>query len=421
MTKPKTSNIIRYGLTFAAIFFLLCACAKQDGFPAAPEEEKDMFEAPFGWAVCNSLTTSGDFNLTGGGDGTRIILKSNGEDMKDAVSTAIKNYDVIVLDGSNGDFLLSEAINLTGVDYKTIFGINNAVLKSIFYITPEMKKDFDAIDVENTGSETLNPPIKDVNGISCNTMRAYNYNNIIAKYRPDDTKEKWANSGAFTLNGCKNWIIRNITMTGPGSISSSHTIDVVTLSKGCKHIWVDHCTISDGADGNFDINTESDFITVSNCKFDYTERSYGHRLCSLIGANVNDKDQGHLNVTFARCCWAANGDYGVARQPMVRYGHVHVFNCYYPVKKGGTLMHARDGSNMLVEGNYFENVSSFFSSDLSDNYIVRNNHYNGDPAEKRKGDVTIPYKYTIVPATDVPALVQGKAGATLNLKNNDLF
>jgi len=382
--------------------------------------DKNIFTTAFGWATCTSLSTSDDYQLTGGGNGKRVILKSNGADMKDIISEAILNNDVIVLDGSKGDFMLSQAIELTKVNNKTVFGINNAVLKSTFFITDAMKADFDAIDIEHSGAKRLNPPARDVNGVKCNTIRALNYNNIITRHT-GDSLELWAKSGALWMNGCENWIIRNITMTGPGSISTSHTGDVITLQKGCRHIWVDHCTITDGADGNFDITSESDFITVSYCKFDYTERSYAHRLCSLIGGNVNDKDPGHLNVTFARCCWASNEHYGVPRQPMVRYGHVHVLNCYYPVKRSGTIMHARDGSNMLVEGNFFEKATRFFADSLSANYIVRDNLFDGDLSEKRKGTVEIPYGYKVLPTKDVPSVVLGKygAGATLDLKKDD--
>lgn len=405
-------------LTFSAILGLN-GC--NENLCDARTKKSDDLDKPFGWVTCTSLTKAGDYTLTGGGDGRRVVLKSNGEDMSDAIESAIINYDVIVLDGSAGDFMMSRAVELNGIDNRTIFGINNAVLKSIFHITAAMKADFDAIDVEHSGHQKLNPKVKDIYGLPCSNMRTVNYHNIIGKYT-EDPEEKWLKSGMLWLQGCNNWIIRNITMIGPGSISSGHTGDVITLSKKCTHFWVDHCTITDGADGNFDINTESDFITVSYCKFDYTERSYGHRLCALIGANANTNDPGHLNVTYVRCCWASNADYGVSRQPMVRYGHVHVLNCYYPVVRDGTLMHARDGSNMLVEGNYFENVSRFFGDSLAANFIVRCNRYNGDKTPIVKGNVEVPYKYEILPIDKVPEVVLGKmgAGATLDLNENSL-
>ena len=63
------------------------------------------------------------------------------------------------------------------------------------------------------------------------------------------------------------------------------------------HIWIDHCDISDGTDGNLDINGGSDFVTISWTKFHYTPRTddggsdstgaNGHRFSNLIGSADN--------------------------------------------------------------------------------------------------------------------------------------
>ena len=42
---------------------------------------------------------------------------------------------------------------------------------------------------------------------------------------------------------------------------------------GAQHVWFDHCDVSDGTDGNLDIVTELDFVTVSWTKFHYSPRS----------------------------------------------------------------------------------------------------------------------------------------------------
>ena len=44
-------------------------------------------------------------------------------------------------------------------------------------------------------------------------------------------------------------------------------------SCGAQHVWFDHCDVSDGTDGNLDIDNGADFITVSWTKFHYTPRT----------------------------------------------------------------------------------------------------------------------------------------------------
>lgn len=124
-------------LAFAAVF---CAQAQLSPYD---------LNAPFGWAVCTSLTSGDDYTLTGGGNGTSIILKSDGGDMRTSIDNAIKNYDVIVLDGSAGDFMVSSSLSLKNINNKTIVGINNARLCTQFHVTDEIKADLDSVGVKN--------------------------------------------------------------------------------------------------------------------------------------------------------------------------------------------------------------------------------------------------------------------------------
>ena len=144
------------------------------------------------------------------------------------------------------------------------------------------------------------------------------------------------NAGIFLLKGSDNVIIRNLTLCGPGAydIDANYSDNICLV--GAKNVWVDHCDIQDGIDGNFDIVEGSDHICVSWTRFRYlleplaggSGGSNDHRNCNLIGNSNNtaDLDEGHLNCTFI-CCWWDEGC--VERCPRVRFGNVHVVNCLY--------------------------------------------------------------------------------------------
>ena len=102
--------------------------------------------APLGWATCASLT-GGSYPLKGGGNGSMIRLTSNGGDMWRAIADAIAQNDVIVLDGQNGDFVLSRSIKVKNSRNKTIVGINGARLCTQFYVTPAIRAALDSVGV----------------------------------------------------------------------------------------------------------------------------------------------------------------------------------------------------------------------------------------------------------------------------------
>ena len=110
------------------------------------------YNYPFGWATCQSLTSGDSYSLTGGGDGSSTTLTATGADMRTAITNAIKSYDVVILDGSNGDFMVSKTIELKELNNKTIVGINNARICTQFYVTDEIKAALDNIGVKNMSS-----------------------------------------------------------------------------------------------------------------------------------------------------------------------------------------------------------------------------------------------------------------------------
>ncbi|MEX0331558.1 MAG: immunoglobulin domain-containing protein [Puniceicoccaceae bacterium] len=160
-----------------------------------------------------------------------------------------------------------------------------------------------------------------------------------------------ANSGwdsFIQFKNCHNIIIRHCNIGNSGS-------DGITIQDSSTNFWIDHCTLGDCGDGQIDIVRGSDFVTVSWCKFIYTDPSNEHRLPNLIGSSSElVEDAGHLRVTFHHNWWS---DLCHGRMPRVRFGQVHVYNNYYSIPDhGGYCIVAAWQSQLLVENNYFHLV-----------------------------------------------------------------
>ena len=374
---------------------------------------------PFGFCTRSSRTDANStYNVTGGGcysypvpsdfTGKVIVLKSNGEDMKSSIQKAIKQNDVIIFDGSNGDFIVSSNVNVEG-DNKTLLGINNARLCTQFHITPEI-----ITALNNAGVPHMNT--HEGGGILPNGQRVreeaeFNTRKMIIEFTGDNT-ENYRKSGILRVTK-ENIIIRNITFVGPGSIDVGGN-DLLSFN-GAKHCWVDHCSFSDGMDGNFDITQSSDFNTVSWCTFSYTERSYMHQNTNLIGYSDREPT-GFLNTTFAFNWWKQ----GCAqRMPMIRVGKIHMLNNYFSSTTATNCINPRKSSEVLIEGNYFEKgVRRYYSQKdaisvtWADSNFAEEPNQSGTPFSVGT-TITIPYEYTVAPYADVPATVKKHAGATL--------
>ena len=158
------------------------------------------------------------------------------------------------------------------------------------------------------------------------------------------------NSGILYLKG-NNLLLRNLTLIGPGAYDCNGW-DLLCLDKA-TNVWVDHCDFQDGCDGNFDIKSTSDNITVTWCRFRYLKEpkaggsggSDDHRFSNLVGSGSTDKpDDGTYNITYGFCWW----DEGCKqRMTRCRNALIHYLNCYW---------------NSSVADYYIgpENVSSYF-------------------------------------------------------------
>ena len=393
--------------TLAALFSLITVAADYDQ------------NKPFGFCTRSSRTDAAcTYNITGGGcysypipsdfKGKVIVLKSNGQDMKKDIQNAIKQNDVIIFDGSDGDFIVSSNIYVEGAN-KTLLGINNARLCTKWYVTNDIITALNKAGVPNMSTHDGGGMLP--NGQFVREEAEYNTRKIIIELTGDQS-ESYRRSGILTVRQ-ENIIIRNITFVGPGSIDVGGS-DLLSFN-GAKHCWVDHCAFSDGMDGNFDITVSSDFNTVSWCTFSYTERSYMHQNTNLIGYSDREPT-GFLNTTFAFNWW---GQGCVQRMPMIRVGKIHMLNNYFSCTTAGNCINPRKNSEVLIEGNYFEKgVRRYYSQNDAISVTWADSNHAEEPNKAGQPisigtPVTVPYDYSVAPYADVPAAVKKHAGATL--------
>ena len=224
-------------------------------------------------------------------------------------------------------------------------------------------------------------------------------------------------------NNKNNIVVRNLTITNPKGYGSEQ--DGVIISNGCKNIWFDHCTFLDCPDELFTVKGQCDWVTVSWCKFYYSDNYPKNNYGMLIGASDGSiGNRGKLHVTIHHSWFGKNIG---SRMPRVRFGRVHMFNNYLN-SKGKDCIRVALECEILTENNCFHSVRKpwFYyvkpgqikgtissSGDIFDN--VRG--WNASPKTKGKlaaeanGLNPPPYTYSLDPAEKVSALVTAGAGA----------
>ena len=237
----------------------------------------------------------------------------------------------------------------------------------------------------------------------------------------------------FTINGYNNIIIRNIrfSMTGvttrtdkPNVYSSTgdegrpqiltNGGDCIRLTGNCYNVWIDHCeffsedpaiqTNIDLYDGLIDITGTSYNVTVS---WNYM---HDHHKSHLVGSS--DTDNFDRRITFHHNYF----NNLKSRLPFYRFGKGHVFNNYY--YNTPSAINSRMEACLLIEKNYFENVSSKSVYDtgsilpgyaiLSDNLFVNSKA----PVISSCDSFVLPYSYNhvLTNASDVKNVVKNYAG-----------
>ncbi|MEN9308683.1 MAG: hypothetical protein RL173_2615 [Fibrobacterota bacterium] len=155
--------------------------------------------------------------------------------------------------------------------------------------------------------------------------------------------------GGFDIK-VSNIIIRNLAVWGPGANDIDGNDPIHIEGTGAKNIWIDHCLVSDGQDGNLDITNAATNVSVTWNKFSYTSLSSNHQYCNLIGSSATKTADTVIKVTMAWNWWA---DGVVERMPRVRFGKVHVINNLVKTNTSNYAVRAGQNANILVEKNAF--------------------------------------------------------------------
>ena len=259
------------------------------------------------------------------------------------------------------------------------------------------------------------PVIIKVSGtITCDNVTVSSNKSIIGLPGAALVASPGTSNHLLVVQNVSNIIVRNLVMKGAGGSAGNKSAgDTFHVESNVHHLWADHLDISDGDDGNFDITHGCDYITVSWTKFHYSSSTRVHRFSNLIASALGDS--GTYKITFHHNWWADHVD---QRSPRAHEGSggIHLFNNYYSEAGNSYCVGVGQNAIFLSENNYFDGVGTPF-------YMNPNGETGGQILSK--GDVfhntsgnqtgtstgfTPPYPYTLDPATNVPALVQGGAG-----------
>jgi pectate lyase len=185
--------------------------------------------------------------------------------------------------------------------------------------------------------------------------------------------------GYFSINATKNIIIRNLEFQAPQDLTPDwngkewnaryKAISVVTG----KQLWIDHCTLSDGAhfdsaevqtingltrdvqrhDGLIDMEDSTDYVTISYTIFK------NHDKTNMVGGSGDQngyKERDFNHLTFSNDIW----ENSVQRAPRARFGKIHLYNNYYKGDTAATdyplsyFIGMGAESKILSESNAFE-------------------------------------------------------------------
>ena len=399
-------------LLSAAILSLVTASASAQAVDA-----KDYFDGK-AWGFAAVADENGTaYQMDGGLRAAQpkvVVMKAKGtgEDDGYAIQNAIKTNDIVILDGSNGEFIIEKSFSIDGYKNKTLVGRNNARLCTKFFLTPEDIAYLKAQKLEGLSStDQYTGTLPNGTSMTCD-KRAFFTKKAMMELQHQKTGEYSLpdKSGIISIkNNAENIIIRNLTLVGPGAVDIDGS-DLITNQES-THVWIDHCTFIDSQDGALD-SKRCDWSTYTWNKFLYTERSYSHAYTNGCGWAEGEMI---LHLTWAFNEWSEGC---MRRLPQCGDCYVHLVNNYHNCPGNSAAMTINDNCKALVEYNYAAaGVKDPLSGSGSGRYI--NAHDNSFFYNLKKSEVTVPYIYDAAIVKDnskVPSIVtaQHGAGATID-------
>ena len=368
--------------------------------------------APWGWATCSDEAGTA-FTLSGGcfTDAKTATLTALGGGQTDdkQIKQAIALNDIIILDGSNGDFTIEETIKITAMS-KTIIGINNARLCTKFYLTDADNAYLKEQNLEGLSStDQYTGTLPDGTTLTCDKRAFFTKKAMMElQYQKTGVYSLPNKAGIFIIESSgDNIIIRNLSFIGPGAVDIDGA-DLIT-NQG-THVWIDHCTFQDSQDGALD-SKRCDWATYTYNYFFYTNRSYSHAYtcgCGWADGTMT------LHLTFASNIW---GEGCVRRLPQCGDCYVHLVNNYHNCPGNSAGITINENCKALVEGNYAATgvKNALTGSGSGRNITARDNNYS---YTNLGSEVTVPYKYSKIAAAEVPATLTGDEGAGATLGND---
>lgn len=213
----------------------------------------------------------------------------------------------------------------------------------------------------------------------------------------------------------KNIIVRNIKFASWGDDGIS--VDAGDDGAKGNHIWIDHCTFTYvpppgypagvTPDGSLDVTHSADFVTISYCVFDSTDKN------SLVGHSNTNVTDTVMKLTYHHNWFRSSNQ----RNPRVRFAKVHVYNNFYS-NNGIYGVSSNMEADVMVEGNYFFNtpIPTEPSRDGGPpgDIVERNNIFVQCGPALTRGlafEPTDYYQYSLDPAVNIPEIVPQIAGS----------
>ncbi len=283
------------------------------------------------------------------------------------------------------------------------------------------------IIIQVEGTITVGNTAK-VSGSSCNTAAG-----VIELKQISNVTLVGVGAGAvfdqigIHIRESSNIIIQNVTVQNVKKSGSptSNGGDAIGMESSVHNVWIDHNSLlasggeDEGYDSLVDMKAGTNYVTVSY----NTLRNSGRG--GLVGSSDSDLNNGP--VTFHHNLYE-NID---SRTPLLRGATAHIYDNYYlGLTKSG--INPRAGGKAKVENNYFKNsvdVLGTFYTDLLGYWQVSGNIFDNvtwtaagtenhpaGPNPVSNTTVSIPYSYTLDPASCVPTLVTQTAGANKGLQ-----